>query len=250
MKRLITLGLIWAGLAGGIFCCEATALAARDSQAQAGAVLVDDEADTTHILAIFEGIAQVPRCSKHEQRISAWLVQWAKDRALPVKTDALHNVLISVPASPGLEDRPAVALQAHMDMVCQKTVDSDHDFATDPIILVRDGDWLRAKDTTLGADDGIGIAMALFLAEAKDIRRPALELLFTTDEEVDNTPLRTEVLHAGLECGFIAEKYPHMEIISIGPTLEYVHTPKERLHMPSVGRTARFLRELLKDLGE
>ncbi len=146
-----------------------------------------DSADTHGILAIFEDIAQVPRCSKHEERISAWLVQWAEQRDLPVTTDAFNNVLISVPASPGLEDQPAVALQAHMDMVCQKIADSGHDFSTDPIQLIRDGDWLRAKDTTLGADDGIGIAIALFLAEAPNLQRPALELLFTTDEEVDMT---------------------------------------------------------------
>lgn len=147
----------------------------------------DGGSDTQGILDIFEDIAQVPRCSKHEPRISAWLVQWAKERGLPVKTDASNNVLISVPASPGLEDRPPVALQAHMDMVCQKTPESGHDFSTDPIQPLRDGDWLRAGDTTLGADDGIGIAVALFLAEAPDLRRPPLELLFTTDEEVDMT---------------------------------------------------------------
>lgn len=147
--------------------------------------LADDGADTKRILGIFEDISQVPRCSKDEERISAWLVQWAKERNLAVTTDAANNVLISVPASPGLEDSPAVALQAHMDMVCQKTEDSGHDFSTDPIQLVRDGEWLRAKDTTLGADDGIGMAIALFLAEARDLHRPALELLFTTDEEMD-----------------------------------------------------------------
>ncbi len=147
--------------------------------------LAADGADTKRILDIFENISQVPRCSKNEERISAWLVQWAKERNLAVKSDAANNVLISVPASPGLEDSPAVALQAHMDMVCQKTADAGHDFSTDPIHLVRDGDWLHAKDTTLGADDGIGMAIALFLAEARGLRRPAMELLFTTDEEVD-----------------------------------------------------------------
>ena len=145
----------------------------------------EDGADTKRILAIFEDISQVPRCSKNEERISAWLVEWATERNLAVRTDDFNNVLISVPASPGRENQPAVALQAHMDMVCQKTPDSDHDFTTDPIRLVRDGDWLRATDTTLGADDGIGMAIALFLAQAPDLHRPALELLFTTDEEMD-----------------------------------------------------------------
>jgi len=514
LKLLISFCLIWAGLAYGIFGIAATAHAVTDIRAQEGPSLVDDGADTKRILAIFEAISQVPRCSKDEDRISAWLVRWAGERGFPVKIDAFNNVLISVPASEGYEDASPVALQAHMDMVCQKLADSDHDFSTDPIRLVRDGEWLRAKDTTLGADDGIGMAIALFLADEPALNRPALELLFTTDEEVDmsgaeglaedalsarrfinidsetegfvtlgaaggvkmeitlplafaplspdqmtyalrvdgllgghsgveihknrananvliaravdklvpfrlisftggsadnaitlasdlvfalalehedalktriaafeqeirqeypeeiglsvtlqpvsagadtalsetdtahliglvlaipqgvvewsetfpglpetsnnigilqttdtsleltvfhrsfspeqleslaraiertaaaagaatsrrsqfptwppnpdsllykkalaayerafNTPLQTEVVHAGLECSFIAEKYPHMEIISIGPTLEYVHTPKERLHVPSVERIAIFLRELLK----
>jgi dipeptidase D len=518
MKCIISLGLVLAGLACGIFCLAATARAANEIRAQEDLVLVGDGADTKRILAIFEDIAQIPRCSKDEERISAWLVEWASKRDLPVQTDAFNNVLISVPASEGYANASPVALQAHMDMVCQKTSDSNHDFATDPIHLVRDGDWLKAKDTTLGADDGIGMAFALFLADEPGLKRPALELLFTTDEEVDmsgaeglvkdalsaqrfinidsetegfvtlgaaggvkmeimlplafapfppgqltyslridgllgghsgleinknrananalmvravdkvvpfrlisfsggsadnaitlaselvfalapehedalktriaafeqeirreypeetglsmtlqpvsggadkalsetdtshvielvqaipqgvvewsetfpglpetsnnigilrttdtyleltvfhrsfspeqlenlarsiertaadagaasnrrsqfptwppnpdsllykkaltayervfKTPLQTEVLHAGLECSFIAEKYPHMEIISIGPNLEYVHTPKEHLHVPSVERIALFLRELLKDLTE
>ncbi|PTN36017.1 aminoacyl-histidine dipeptidase [Desulfonatronum sp. SC1] len=518
MKCMITMGLLWAGLACLALVFSTSALAAEVVPDQQGPVLADDGADTTRILAIFEAISQVPRCSKDEERIAAWLVQWAEERGFPVKTDEFLNVLISVPAAEGYADAPVVALQAHMDMVCQKTADSDHDFTTDPIRLVREGDWLRATDTTLGADDGIGMAIALFLAEEPGLKHPALELLFTTDEEVDmsgaeglaedalkaerfinidsetegfvtlgaaggvkleitlplaftplspgqamyslrvdgllgghsgveihknrananvlvaraldeaipfrlisfaggsadnaitpaselilalepehddalrariaafeqeirdeypeetgfsvtlqalanpadaalsatdsarlielilaipqgvyewseifpglpetsnnigillttdaaleltvfhrgfspeklenlareieqtaaqagaatnrrsqfpawppnpeaalykkalvayerafSTPLQTEVVHAGLECGFIAEKYPHMEIISIGPTMEYVHTPKERLHVPSVERVALFLRELLKDLDQ
>lgn len=146
----------------------------------------DDGQNTKRILAIFEEISQIPRCSKHEERISAWLTEWAKQRNFSVKSDDRKNVLISVPASKGLESRPTVVLQAHMDMVCQKTDDSPHDFSKDPIILVRDGDWLRAQDTTLGADDGIGIATALALAEGSTTPHPPLELLFTT-EEIDMT---------------------------------------------------------------
>ncbi|WP_051434446.1 beta-Ala-His dipeptidase [Desulfonatronum lacustre] len=518
MKCMITMGLLWAALACFTLGFSTSALAAEVVPDQEGPALGGDGADTQRILAIFEAISQVPRCSKDEKRIAAWLIQWAEERGLPVKTDAFNNVIVFVPATEGYADAPVVALQAHMDMVCQKTADSDHDFTIDPIRLVRDGEWLRATDTTLGADDGIGMAIALFLAEEPGLKRPALELLFTTDEEVDmsgaeglaedalsaerfinidsetegfvtlgaaggvkmeitlplafaplpsgqltyslringllgghsgveihknrananvliahalgeavpfrlisfaggsadnaitptselifaldpghedalkariaafeqeirreypeetglvvtlqpvsagadtalseadtaqvielvlaipqgvvewsetfsglpetsnnigillttdaaleltifhrsfspeklenlakaiertaadagaatsrrsqfptwppnpdsvlykkalaayerafSTPLRTEVLHAGLECGFIAEKYPHMEIISIGPTLEYVHTPRERLNVPSVERVALFLRELLGDLGE
>lgn len=141
--------------------------------------------DPNHPLAIFEQISAIPRCSKNEARISAWLVAWAEERGFQVKSDAYHNVLISVPAAGGVEDLPPVVLQAHMDMVCQKTEDSDHDFSKDPIHLIWDGDWLRADRTTLGADNGIGIAIALSLALDPGLQRSALELLFTTDEEQD-----------------------------------------------------------------
>ncbi len=134
---------------------------------------------------IFREISQVPRCSKNEERISAWLVNWAQERSLAGKTDAARNVIISVPGSQGRENEPPVALQAHIDMVCAKTADSPHDFTTDPITLIRDGQWLHADRTTLGADDGMGVAIALFLASEPGIDRPPLELVFTTDEEVD-----------------------------------------------------------------
>lgn len=153
----------------------------------ASAAAPRDGKNVGRVLAVFEQISQIPRCSKHEERISAWLVEWAKERGFPVKTDDRNNVVVSVPASKGYEHHPTLVLQAHMDMVCQKTDDSTHDFTKDPIVLVRDGDWLRAKDTTLGADDGIGIALALALAEDPDTPHPPLELLVTTDEEVDMT---------------------------------------------------------------
>jgi dipeptidase D len=139
------------------------------------------------ILSTFEEINKIPRCSKDEGRISAWLVDWARARELAVSSDAHRNVLITVPATPGWEARPGVILQAHMDMVCVKTEISQHDFTKDPIPLIRDGEWVRAKDTSLGADDGIGIAMALTLAEKATRSHPKLELLFTTDEEQEMT---------------------------------------------------------------
>ena len=163
-------------------------LAASDPPATQGtppAMIDKDGTGSAQVLTLFEQISQVPRCSKHEERISAWLVDRAKQRGFPVKTDDHNNVVIAVPATKGYENHPVVTLQAHMDMVCQKTADSTHDFTKDPIVPVRDGDWLRTKDTTLGADDGIGIALALALAEDSGLAHPPLELLFTTDEEVD-----------------------------------------------------------------
>jgi len=141
---------------------------------------------TKKILGIFEQISQVPRQSKHEEAISAWLVNWAKERGIPVRTDSVMNVFMSVPATPGYEDRPVVVLQGHMDMVCEKTPDSTHDFSKDPIRLIYDGDWLKADKTTLGADNGIALAYALAVVES-DIPHPELELLFTVDEETGLT---------------------------------------------------------------
>jgi dipeptidase D len=146
-----------------------------------------DSPRTQQVLSIFEDISQVPRCSKDEERISAWLLAWAEERNFVVESDGHNNVLITMPATSGYETRPGVVLQAHMDMVCQKVDGSPHDFTSDPISLVREGDWLRAKDTTLGADDGIGVAIALALAEDPPAAHPRLELLFTTDEEIDAT---------------------------------------------------------------
>lgn len=137
------------------------------------------------ILSTFEQINEVPRCSKDEDRISAWLVEWARERGFQVTQDKNKNVLITVPATPGREKSPGVVLQSHMDMVCLKKEGSPHDFASDGIALIRDGGWIRAKDTTLGADDGIGIAIALTLAERSTRPHPKLELLITADEEKD-----------------------------------------------------------------
>ncbi|HNV69239.1 MAG TPA: aminoacyl-histidine dipeptidase [Candidatus Ozemobacteraceae bacterium] len=138
---------------------------------------------TAVILDHFERLSAVPRASKKEQAIAAWLEAWATKRGLPVKKDQVGNLLISVPASRGREKALPVILQGHMDMVCEKTPDSPHNFDTDPIRLVRDGDWLHADRTTLGADNGIAIAMAMAVAESTDLVHPPLELLFTVDEE-------------------------------------------------------------------
>lgn len=138
---------------------------------------------TEKILGIFGQICAVPRCSKHEEKISRWLRDWADSHGIEARADELGNVVMRVPASPGYEDAPTIVLQGHMDMVCEKTPDSPHDFAKDPIRPARDGDWLRADRTTLGADNGIAIAMALALVEDKSLDHPPLELLFTVDEE-------------------------------------------------------------------
>lgn len=138
---------------------------------------------TQSILSIFEQISSIPRCSKHEERIANWLKEWALSHGLSFKFDSVNNVLITVPPSTGYEKSPTVVIQGHMDMVCEKAESSTHDFSRDAIQLVYDGDWLRADGTTLGADNGIALAMALELAHDRTIAHPLLELLFTVDEE-------------------------------------------------------------------
>ena len=135
----------------------------------------------------FGEIMQIPRPSKHEERISAWLVQWGKDHGLETMSDKLGNVLIRKPASKGYEKSPWVALQAHMDMVCEKNSDKQFDFMNDPIQPVLDGEWLTADGTTLGADDGIGVATILAILEDPKLQHPALEALITVDEETGLT---------------------------------------------------------------
>ncbi|MGE5341617.1 MAG: aminoacyl-histidine dipeptidase [Candidatus Omnitrophota bacterium] len=152
---------------------------------------------TNEILKWFEEISKIPRCSKNETAIAQWLLNWAKDNHFEAKSDQVKNVLIKIPGSSGYENAPRVVLQGHMDMVCEKTPDSTHDFCKDPIKFVYDGDWLKADRTTLGADNGIALAMALTLALDKTTPHPPLELLFTVDEETGLTGANS------LEPGFI-----------------------------------------------
>ena len=139
------------------------------------------------ILATFEAISRIPRCSKHEEHICKWLLQWAMENDLKAETDGVGNVLIHVPATATYAKAPAVVIQGHVDMVCEKTPDSRHDFSKDPIEFVFEEDWLKANHTTLGADNGIALAIALELAKDKKIPHAELELLFTVDEETGLT---------------------------------------------------------------
>ena len=139
---------------------------------------------TTEILDLFEQISRIPRCSGNEAALAAWLQAWATNNSFSSKTDAAGNVVIQVPGSKGYEKSPTVVLQGHMDMVCEKTPESQHNFATDAIQNITDGEWLRADNTTLGSDNGIAIAFAMAAATDPQISHPPLELLFTVREEV------------------------------------------------------------------
>lgn len=139
------------------------------------------------VFNLFQQISSIPRCSKNEKKISAWVIQWADKKGFNHKKDTAGNLLISVPPSPRYENAPVIVLQGHMDMVCEKKPESTHDFSKDPLELVFEDEWVRAKDTSLGADNGIGLALALAVASDKSVVHPPLELLFTVDEETGLT---------------------------------------------------------------
>ncbi len=135
----------------------------------------------------FYSLTQIPRPSGHTQKVAKFLVQFGKDLGLESFQDECGNVIIRKPATPGMEDRKGIVMQAHMDMVPQKNNDKKHDFTKDPIETVivehEDGPWVHANGTTLGADDGLGIAAAMSVLESKTLKHGPLEALFTVDEE-------------------------------------------------------------------
>ena len=135
----------------------------------------------------FLALSEIPRGSKNEKAVAAHVVAEAKRLGLPAKQDGVGNVLITKPATKGKESAPTTILQGHLDMVCEKNSDIVHDFTKDPIRLVRDGDFIRASGTTLGADNGIGCAAALAVLESTDLVHGPLECLFTIDEETGLT---------------------------------------------------------------
>lgn len=139
----------------------------------------------TGLWQFFEKICSIPHPSKHEQKISAWIQNWAKELGLSIKEDKVGNLIIKKPATAGMEDRQGIILQAHMDMVPQKNNDTVHDFLTDAIkpYIIETGDWVTAQGTTLGADNGVGLASALAVLASNDIVHGPLEVLVTIDEE-------------------------------------------------------------------
>ena len=135
----------------------------------------------------FDAITKVPRPSKREEKIIAYLLQWAKEHDVECERDAIGNVVMRKPATAGYESHPTVILQSHVDMVCEKNSDVEFDFDTDAIRTRIDGEWVKAEGTTLGADCGIGMAAALALLRDESVEYPALEALFTVDEETGLT---------------------------------------------------------------
>lgn len=135
----------------------------------------------------FARINEIPRPSKHEEKMIEFLKEFGNGLNLETIIDETGNVIIRKPASKGYENRKTLILQSHMDMVCDKLVDVDIDFTKDPIETYIDGEWLKAKGTTLGADDGIGCAMQMAVLANEDIEHGPIECVFTRDEETGLT---------------------------------------------------------------
>ncbi|HEU4365528.1 MAG TPA: aminoacyl-histidine dipeptidase [Candidatus Krumholzibacteria bacterium] len=140
-----------------------------------------------HVWKHFDRIRQVPRPSRHEERIREHILAWARERGFETRVDTTGNTVVVVPATKGREKAPLLVLQAHMDMVCEKNADVSFDFMKDAIQLERDGDWLTARGTTLGADNGLGLASSLAVADDPDVPHGPLEILVTVDEETGLT---------------------------------------------------------------
>ena len=135
----------------------------------------------------FADLNAVPRPSKKEERVIAFMKDFGENLGLPTLVDEVGNVIIKKPATPGMEDRKTVVLQSHLDMVCQKNNDTEFDFDTQGIEMIIEGDWVRANGTTLGADNGLGVATIMAILESDTIVHPAIEALFTIDEETGMT---------------------------------------------------------------
>lgn len=146
-----------------------------------------DNIEPKEVFYYFEELSKIPRGTFHTKDVSDYCVRFAKEHSLEFIQDEWNNIIIKKPGTQGYEMSEPVIIQGHLDMVCEKTADSDHDFLKDPLDLYVEGGFVKAKDTTLGADDGIAIAMALAVLDSDTLEHPPIEALFTVDEEVGMT---------------------------------------------------------------
>jgi dipeptidase D len=203
------------------------------------------ELEPNSLWRYFARLSQIPRCSKHEEQVLAWLRALAQEKGLPVRADAVGNLVMAVPASPGCEGAPTLVLQSHVDMVCEKHSHVDHDFRRDPIRLLVTGDRVTADGTTLGADNGIGMATALALIDADAGRHGPLELLFTVDEETGLTgasQIAPDLLTGALMINLDSEVVGQFTIGSAGGL-------DTRLHIPATWSALRDERVLRLRIG-
>ncbi len=174
----------------------------------------------------FYSLTQTPRPSKSEAKIQEFLYQFGKKLGLETIKDESGNIIIRKPATPGMENRKGVILQGHMDMVPQKNSGNDHDFEKDPIDACVDGEWVKAKGTTLGADDGIGVAAALTVLADKELKHGPVEVLITTDEETGMTGavgLKSGVLHGEILLNMDSEEEGELYVGCAGGVDATVH---------------------------
>jgi len=167
----------------------------------------------------FDEIRKIPRCSKHEEKIREYIIDFAKKHNLTYKKDEIGNVVILKSATSGMENKPIVILQGHMDMVCEKNSDVDFDFSKDSIKLKKDGDILTADGTTLGADNGIGLAASLAILEDNTLKHGPIEALFTVDEETGLTgafAMKSDMLSGRILLNLDSEDWGVLTIGSAG----------------------------------
>jgi len=278
----------------------------------------------------FVELSKIPRCTYNEKEASGYLAAFGKERGFEVFQDTMHNILIRKRGSKGRENEPYIILQAHIDIVCVKDPEAVHDFESDPIIPIVDGDWIKSsKRTTLGADNGSGVSIIMAILASNCVSHPPIEALFTTQEEAglkgalafdvsqlkglrlinldnvteevffagskwdggddiiipmlpaalakianlpewpykENSPLREKMVkvfkdfygraptianinhsRAGVECMAFAERMPDACMVSIGPTIENIHTPDERMGKLSFERVYEYLVRVLREL--
>ena len=183
----------------------------------------------------FHALTQIPRPSGHVEQVRKYLIDFGKKLGLESFADEIGNVIIRKPATAGMENRQGVILQGHMDMVPQKNNDTVHDFVNDPIETIIDGDWVKAKGTTLGADNGLGVAAAMAVLESKDLKHGPLELLVTTDEEtgmVGAFGLKADTLQGEILLNLDSESEGDLFIgcaggVDIAATLQYKEVKPE-----------------------
>lgn len=184
----------------------------------------------------FYQLSQIPRESGNEEGVRKFLLAFAKEHNLEAVVDTIGNVILRKKAYPGYENRPSVALQGHMDMVCVKTAESTHNFETDPIELVREGDILRAKDTTLGGDNGIAVAMIMEIFADSQAKHGPLEAIFTVSEETGLTGafnIEKDLVHSRLLINLDSEEEGVLYIGCAGGLEVDAHLKAEMQDIPS-----------------
>ena len=190
----------------------------------------------------FGEICKIPHASRKEQKLAAWIMENGRTMGLETITDAVGNVLARKHATPGMEKLPVVILQSHMDMVCEKNSETDHNFDTDPIRPRIEGEWVKAHNTTLGADDGIGVAAMLAIMEADNLVHGPLEFLFTSDEETGLTGaegLQADFLKGRILLNLDSEDDGELFIGCAGGKDTSVVVPYIKVHFPSGNKAMR-----------